>query len=306
MNWQSAIRGFKSYLQFEKSLADNSVSAYISDLNKLRLYFEDREKPLSPDKLSPADLREFVGAAANYLDSPSSQARLLSGIRAFYKFLLLENEINDDPTELLEGPKLKRKLPSVLSPDEITQMIAAIDHSTMKGQRLRVMIEVLYGCGLRVTELTTLKKSDLYLESDYIRVIGKGNKERLVPIGDSAKVELQRYLDTVRNHQEAQYGMEDFIFLNRFGKPISRISVFTAIKELARMAGIEKNISPHTFRHSFATHMVNGGANLRAVQQMLGHESITTTEIYTHLSRDYLRDTLLMYHPLYRKKKRSD
>ena len=303
MDWESCIRGFKAYLQFEKSLADNSVSAYLNDLQKLRSFFDLPEGGKGPDELSSADLSRFVKSIAEYLPSPGSQARMLSGIRSFFKYLLLENIVDDDPTELLEGPRLKRKLPSVLSVEEIEEMIAAIDHSTLKGQRLRVMIELLYGCGLRVSELTGLRRSDLHLDANYIRVIGKGNKERLVPIGASAASQLQRYLDTVRVHQEARHGFEDFIFLNRFGKKISRISVFTAIKDLAKKAGMKKVISPHTFRHSYATHMVNGGANLRAVQQMLGHESITTTEIYTHLSRDYLRDTLLMYHPRYRKKK---
>ncbi len=303
MDWESCIRGFKAYLQFEKSLADNSVSAYLNDLQKLRSFFDLPEGGKGPDELSSADLSRFVKSIAEYLPSPGSQARMLSGIRSFFKYLLLENIVDDDPTELLEGPRLMRKLPSVLSVEEIEEMIAAIDHSTLKGQRLRVMIELLYGCGLRVSELTGLRRSDLHLDANYIRVIGKGNKERLVPIGASAASQLQRYLDTVRVHQEARHGFEDFIFLNRFGKKISRISVFTAIKDLAKKAGMKKVISPHTFRHSYATHMVNGGANLRAVQQMLGHESITTTEIYTHLSRDYLRDTLLMYHPRYRKKK---
>ncbi len=303
MDWKSCIHGFKAYLQFEKSLADNSVAAYLSDLQKLRSFFDLPQGGKSPDELSSADLSRFVKAIAEFMPSPSSQARMLSGIRTFFKYLLLENIVDDDPTELLEGPRLKRKLPSVLSVQEIEEMMAAIDHSTLKGQRLRVMIELLYGCGLRVSELTGLRRSDLHLDVDYIRVIGKGNKERLVPIGASAAAQLQRYLDTVRVHQEAQRGFEDFIFLNRFGKKISRISVFTAIKDLAKEAGIRKVISPHTFRHSYATHMVNGGANLRAVQQMLGHESITTTEIYTHLSRGYLRDTLMMYHPRYRKNK---
>jgi len=303
MDWESCIRGFKAYLQFEKSLADNSVSAYLNDLRKLRNFFDLPEGGKGPDKLDSHDLSQFVTAIAGFMPSPGSQARMLSGIRTFYKYLLLENIVDDDPTELLEGPRLKRKLPSVLSVQEIEKMMAAIDHSRLKGQRLRVMIELLYGCGLRVSELTGLRRSDLHLDEGYIRVIGKGNKERLIPIGASAAEQLQLYLDTVRVHQEAQRGFEDFIFLNRFGKNISRISVFTAIKALAKEAGIKKEVSPHTFRHSYATHMVNGGANLRAVQQMLGHESITTTEIYAHLSREYLRDTLMMYHPRYRKKK---
>lgn len=303
MNWEICIRGFKAYLQFEKSLADNSVAAYLNDLRKLRSFFDLAEAGKGPDELTSQDLSRFVTTIAEFLPSPGSQARMLSGIRAFYKYLLLENIVEDDPTELIEGPRLKRKLPSVLSVQEIEEMIASIDHSRLKGQRLRVMIELLYGCGLRVSELTGLKRSDLHLDEGYIRVIGKGNKERLIPIGASAAEQLQRYLDSVRVHQEAKHGFEDFIFLNRFGRNISRISVFTAIKALAQDAGIKKDVSPHTFRHSYATHMVNGGANLRAVQQMLGHESITTTEIYTHLSRDYLRDTLMMYHPRYQKKK---
>jgi integrase/recombinase XerD len=306
MDWKIAKQDFKAYLQFERSLAENTIKAYLTDLVKLERYYSEDEGAKTPEQLTKEDLEAFMATVASAVQSPHTLARILSSIKAFYKYLLMDDKIEDDPTELLEGPKLSRKLPSVLSVDEINQMIAAIDHSTPAGQRLRPMIEVLYGCGLRVSELVNLKKSDLHLEVDYIRVIGKGNKERLVPIGGSAKEQLQTYIEGVRRHQEAKPGKEDYIFLNKFGNPISRISVFTAIKDLAREANIKKEISPHTFRHSFATHLVDGGANLRAVQQMLGHESITTTEIYTHLSRDYLKETLLMYHPRYKTKGQMD
>lgn len=302
MDWKIAKRDFKAYLQFERSLAENTISAYLHDLAKLERYYSEDAGAKTPGRLTSEDLEAFMADVASTIQSPHTLARILSSIKAFYKYLLMVDKIEDDPTELLEGPKLSRKLPSVLSVEEINQLIDAIDHSTPAGQRLRPMIEVLYGCGLRVSELVNLKKSDLHLEVDYIRVIGKGNKERLVPIGGSAREQLQTYINGVRRHREAKPGKEDYIFLNKFGNPISRISVFTAIKELAREAHIKKEISPHTFRHSFATHLVDGGANLRAVQQMLGHESITTTEIYTHLSREYLKETLLMYHPRYRNK----
>lgn len=297
MNWTIAIRGFKSFLQLEKSLSANSVEAYQNDVLKLKQYCELKPLHKGPDEITLADLRDFLVFVNEIGLSAGSQARVLSGIRSFYRYLLLENEIKADPTELLEMPKTGRKLPDTLSYDEIQKIIHAIDRSLPDGERNKAIIEVLYSCGLRVSELVELRISNIYEDDGFIRVIGKGDKERLVPVGQSAIDQIRRYKEQLRNHQEIKKGYEDHLFLNRRGTKLSRVYIFTLIKSLCQKAGIKKNISPHTFRHSFATHLVENGADLRAVQEMLGHESITTTEIYTHLDRNFLKDTIMSFHP---------
>jgi integrase/recombinase XerD len=297
--WEVYKKGFKAYLQLEKSLSANSVAAYLRDVDKLTDFLLVTNTLKSPEEITLKDLQQFVQWAAELGITGSSQARIISGIRGFYKYCLTENIITVDPSTLLDAPKLKRALPDVLSFEEIERIIAEINVSTPDGARNKAMFETLYSCGLRVSELVDLRLSWLYLDVGFIRVIGKGNKERLVPIGSDAVKYIKIYKDQVRVHQRIQKGFEDVLFLNRFGKSLSRIMVFLIIKDLAAKAGITKNISPHTFRHSFATHLVEGGASLRAVQEMLGHESITTTEIYTHLDRDYLRATLQQFHPAF-------
>ena len=295
MDWQTSIRGFKSYLQLERGLASNTVEAYLHDVDKLVQYFEGTDKQVG--QVSINDLRSFLVWINQLGILPPSQARILSGLKAFFSYLLIENVITNNPTALLSSPRITRKLPDTLSIVDINKLIDAIDLSKHEGMRNKAIIEVLYGCGLRVSELTTLRLSNLFLDIDFIKIIGKGNKERLVPIGSEAIKFLRIYLNEIRIHMPIKPGKEDYIFLNNRGNPISRIMVFIIIKQLAQVAGIKKNISPHTFRHSFATHLVEGGADLRAVQEMLGHESITTTEIYTHLNREYLRDTITQFHP---------
>jgi integrase/recombinase XerD len=299
MDWQTTIRGFKSYLQLERSLSKNSIEAYLHDINLLFDFLKEKNLSLAPDQIKLEHLQEFLVWVNEKHDklNDRSQARVISGIRAFYKFLLMEDMMTDDPTQLLEGPKLSRKLPDVLSYHEITEMINAIDLSKPEGARNKAMLETLYSCGLRVSELVNLKISNLFLDLEYIKVTGKGDKERLVPIGKDAVKYITIYKTEARVLLPVKKDCEDILFLNRRGGRLSRVYVFMLIKELALAAGIKKKISPHTFRHSFATHLVEGGANLRAVQEMLGHASITTTEIYTHLDRDYLRDTILRYHP---------
>lgn len=297
MDWLSTIKGFKQYLKLEKSLAANSTEAYIRDVEKLHQYLLLVNDSTTPDKIVLEQLTSFVQYIHQIGLNDHSQARIISGIRAFYKYLLLEDAIKSDPTELLESPKLSRKLPDTLSYEEITALINAIDLSKEEGARNKAMLETLYSCGLRVSELVQLKISNLFLDVEFIKVTGKGNKERLIPIGSDAIKYINIYRNDVRVHQVIKAGNEDFLFLNRRGSPLTRVMVFIIIKELAKKAGISKTISPHTFRHSFATHLVEGGADLRAVQEMLGHESITTTEIYTHLNREFLRETILKYHP---------
>lgn len=296
-NWNSYKIRFKQYLQLERSLSKNSIEAYADDVNKLEQYVLSFLNNKSPLQLELSHLQAFVKWISELDFSPTSQARIISGIKTFYKFLLLENEIQQSPAELIEAPKTARKLPVYLSIEEIDKLMAQIDRSTPEGERNITLLETLYSCGLRVTELVTLKISDLHLNDDYIKVTGKGNKERLVPIGKSAKKLLTNYINKVRVHLPVKKNAGDVIFLNRRGGPLSRVMVFYIIKDLAAKAGIKKKMSPHTFRHSFATHLVEGGADLRAVQEMLGHESITTTEIYTHLDRQYLRDNILSFHP---------
>jgi len=297
MSWPSYIKGFRSYLQLERSLSGNSVSAYEHDIEKLFQYVQQVNFQGGPDKIKLHDLQLFLKWVNELGMSARSQARLLSGIKSFYKYLLLENVVNDDPTTLLEGPKLGRKLPDFLTVDEINTIIAAIDLSKPEGERNKAMLETLYSSGLRVSELTGLKKSNLHAELGLLRITGKGNKERLVPVGSVALKQINTYESAYRSHLNIKPGNEDFLFLNRRGAKLSRVMVFMIIKELVVTAGIKKNISPHTFRHSFATHLIEGGADLRAVQEMLGHESITTTEIYTHLDREYLRSAILQFHP---------
>ena len=298
--WESSIKGFAAYLQLERSLSPNSVEAYLRDIQKLTGYLELERKRMAPDQLSLKDLQGFIRFVAQLGLEPTTQSRLISGIKGFYKYLLTEQLISVDPTTLLEAPKTRRKLPDVLSFEEIEAMIAAIDLSKPEGHRNKAMLEVLYSCGLRVSELVGLRKSWLFLDAGFIRVIGKGDKERLVPVGREAMHYLQIYEQGQRRAGVIQPGYEDFVFLNRRGKPLTRVMVFLIIKELAKTAGIKKNISPHTLRHSFATHLVEGGADLRAVQEMLGHESITTTEIYTHLDKQFLKSTLEKFHPAFK------
>ena len=295
--WQIYLRGFKAYLQLEKSLSGNSVEAYLHDVEKLTQYFDAAGLSLSPDKVEPIHLKDFLKWITELGMTARSQARIISGLRAFYKYLLLENEVKKDPTELLESPKLGRKLPVTLSLHEIDALIGMLDLSTDEGKRNRTMLETLYGCGLRVSELVGLRISCLHFDDGFIRIIGKGDKERLVPVGHTAETEIRHYLHEIRSHVPVKKGSEDILFLNRRGGKLSRVMIFTIIKGLAEKAGIKKSISPHTFRHSFATHLVEGGADLRAVQEMLGHESITTTEIYTHLDKEYLRSTIIQFHP---------
>ena len=297
MNWAAAIKGFKAYLKLERSLAANSIEAYTRDLEKLYQYAEFQTHKKSPKDFSLADLRDFINWVNELGMIPPTQSRIISGIKAFYKYLLMEDYITSDPSELLETPKIQRKLPDTLNIEEINQMIGAIDLSRPEGARNKAILEVLYGCGLRVSELTELKLSNLFTEIEFVKVTGKGSKERLVPIGGEAIKALKIWIELVRVHIPIQKGEEDLVFLNRRGKRLSRVYVFLMIKELAEVIGLKKKVSPHTFRHSFATHLVEGGADLRAVQEMLGHESITTTEIYTHLDREYLKSVIIGFHP---------
>ena len=298
--WESYKKSYKAYLQLEKSLSDNSVEAYMRDLEKLTQHLQTIHDLKTPAEINLKDLQQFVQAIAKLDINATSQARIISGLKSFFKYCLIENIIVKDPSVLLEAPKLKRALPDVLSFEEIENIISKIDLSTPDGTRNKAILETMYSCGLRVTETVNLKLSSLYLDIGFIRVIGKGDKERLVPIGSDAIRYIKIYRDNVRNHLTIQKNFEDILFLNKFGKNLSRVMIFYIIKDLAKKAGITKNISPHTFRHSFATHLVEGGADLRAVQEMLGHESITTTEIYTHLDREYLRETLNRFHPAFR------
>lgn len=299
MDWNSSIKGFRAYLLLEKSLSAHSIEAYIRDVGKLLEYVLIKKIDLTPDKLTGDHLTSFVYYINDLGLEPKSQARIISGIRAFYRFLLLEDIIDDDPSALLESPKLRRTLPDVLSYEEIDRILSSIDLSLPHSQRNRAMLETLYACGLRVSELITLKLSNYFPEQGFVKVIGKNNKERLVPIGESAIRHINLYLDTERRHMSVvSKGSEDILFLNRRGKGLTRVMVFTLIKSFTGQAGISKTVSPHTFRHSFATHLVEGGADLRAVQEMLGHESILTTEIYTHVDKKYLRDTVMKYHPM--------
>jgi len=298
--WEPYKKGFKAYLQLEKSLSDNSVEAYLRDIEKLTQYFTQNNVLKKPAEITLKDLQQFVKWVAELGMTDTSQARIISGVKAFYKYCLLENISQTDPTTLLEAPKLKRHLPDTLSVEEIETILSQIDLSKPEGGRNKAILETMYSCGLRVSEVVNLKISQLYLDVGFIRVIGKGNKERLVPIGSSAVKYITIYKNSIRIHIQPQPGNEDILFLNRRGSKLSRVMIFLIIKDLSAKAGIKKTISPHTFRHSFATHLVENGADLRAVQEMLGHESITTTEIYTHLDREFLRKTLEQFHPAFK------
>ena len=297
MSWKVYIKGYKSFLALEKSLSENSVEAYIRDVEKLLQFLELEHGTIGPKEVELKHLQAFLAWINELGMSASTQARVISGIKGFYKYLLLEDVLNHNPTALLEAPRLGRKLPDVLHVTEIDAIINAVDLSKPAGQRNKAMLETLYSCGLRVSELVNLKISNLYFNDGFIKVLGKGDKERLVPIGNTAIKYISIYKNEVRVHESPQKDQEDFLFLNGRGKALSRIMVFTLIKQLASKIGLQKHISPHTFRHSFATHLIDGGADLRAVQEMLGHESITTTEIYTHLDREYLRQAIIEFHP---------
>ena len=298
--WDTYKKHFKSYLQLEKSLSDNSTEAYLHDIDKLTEYLRNNGETKAPGDISLQDLQQFVQWVADMGMTPTSQARIISGIRAFYKYCLLEDIVKEDPSLLLQTPKTKRALPDVLDFEEIENIISQVDVSTPEGARNKAILETMYSCGLRVSEVVGLRISQLHLDVGFIRVIGKGDKERLVPIGSSAIRYLTIYLKQVRVHIEVKPGHEDIVFLNRRGQQLTRVMIFLVIKDLVKKAGIKKTVSPHTFRHSFATHLIEGGANLRAVQEMLGHESITTTEIYTHLDREFLRKTLEQFHPSFK------
>ncbi len=296
-DWTSFLNGYKAYMQLERSLSPNSVEAYLHDVSKIIQFFDAKELNLRPDEVKPEHLKDFLRWINELGMTARTQARVISGLKNFYKYLLLESVISVDPTELVESPSIGRKLPCTLSIEEINLLIGAIDLSKPEGERNKAMLETLYSCGLRVSELINLKISTLYFHEGFIKVTGKGDKERLVPIGSVAQKQIGIYLTSVRPHIQVKKGNEDILFLNRRGHQLTRVMVFTIIKGLACKIGLTKSISPHTFRHSFATHLIEGGADLRAVQEMLGHESITTTEIYTHLDREYLRSTILLYHP---------
>jgi integrase/recombinase XerD len=297
MTWQHWQRGFENHLKLERTLSEHSIKAYVADLHKLIRYVELQGGPAQPSGVSGAMLSGFIRWIASLGVGARTQARIVSGIRAFFQYLVLEGIMDHNPASVLETPRMSHKLPGVLSLEEIERIIAAIDLSLPAGQRNRAIVETLYGCGLRVSELVNLKISDIQMEAAFVRITGKGNKQRLVPVGREAMKHIRLYLQTTRHHQPIKKGHEDTLFLNRFGSTLSREMVFQIIRDLAGKAGIHKTVSPHTFRHSFATHLVEGGADLRAVQDMLGHESITTTEIYTHLNREYLRENLISFHP---------
>lgn len=299
--WDNYKKGYKAFLQLEKSLSENSVEAYLHDADKLTDYLQSAGLLQSPKDVTMEQLQQFITSLGELSIAATSQARIISGVRSFFRYCLSESIVSTDPTTLLELPRLPRKLPDFLSVDEIEKMLATIDMSKPDGVRNRAILETMYSCGLRVSEAVNLQISNLHLNVGFIRVIGKGDKERLVPVGNDAIKFIKQYLEHIRVHVQIKKSFEDILFLNRLGTGLSRIMIFYIIKDAAKKAGITKTVSPHTFRHSFATHLVDGGASLRAVQEMLGHTSITTTEIYTHLDRDYLRSTLQQYHPAFKK-----
>ena len=297
MTWPVALNQFQGYLRLEKSLSPNSVEAYVRDVAKLQQFLVLERLHVGPTQVTTSVLHDFLATLQGLGLSATSQARTLSGLKAFFSFLIMEDLLKLDPTDTLEAPKTGRHLPDTLSYPEVEQLLGAIDLSTDEGLRARALLEVLYSSGLRVSELCDLRLSNMYAEQGFVKVVGKGNKERLVPIGREALKHLNFYLSGVRGHLDIKSGSEDYAFLSQRGRPLSRITVFTTLKKLAEQAGLRKTISPHTLRHSFATHLIEGGADLRAVQEMLGHASITTTEIYTHLDRDYLRQVITEFHP---------
>ncbi len=300
--WTKYIKDFQNYLVVERSLSKNTVNSYVRDVKLFVRFLESKSYIISPDDVNQAHLQDFLKYLYEIKMSPYSQARILSGVKSFFKFLITVDFVKNSPAELIESPQLGRKLPDVLSFHEIETLLNAIDVSTMEGTRNRAMLETLYSSGLRVTELVELRLTHLYMDIGFLRVIGKGNKERLVPIGKEALKHIKLYIEGYRNVQVIKKEYENYVFLNRRGGKMSRVMVFLVIKELAKKVGLKKEISPHTFRHSFATHLIEGGADLRAVQEMLGHESITTTEIYTHLDRDYLKQVIMDFHPMSKKK----
>jgi len=298
LTWKSALEQFRAYLLLERSLSPNTMDAYLRDVGRFVQYLELERLNVLPLSVKSENIERFVLWINQLGLEASSQARMISGLRAFYKFLMTEDLVDDDPTELLEGPRLRRKMPEVLAVSEIQKMLAIVDLSDPQGTRNRAILETLYACGLRVSELTNLKITQLFLEAGFVKVTGKGDKQRLVPIGPEAAKWLKIYIEEIRAKQDnIKPGNENFVFLNRRGAALTRVMVFYIVKEIAEAAGVHKNISPHTFRHSFATHLVEGGADLKAVQDMLGHESITTTELYTHLDTEYLKETIYLYHP---------
>ncbi len=296
MDWKNAIAQFRLFLKLEKQLSDNSIAGYINDVQKLKNYIDSYDDHILPSQVTTDLIQTFIYQLSD-LVSPHTQARLISGLRLFYKFLMLENIISYNPLDLIESPKLSRKLPDVLSLEEIDQMIAAIDLSTPEGERNRSIIETLYGCGLRVSELVNLKLSDLFFEEGFIKVTGKGDKQRFIPISEYTQKYINIYVKHIRNHQKINPAFSDILYLNRRGKQLTRVMIFHIIKSLTKKAGIDKNISPHSLRHSFATHLLENGADLRSIQLLLGHESITTTEIYLHLDKQKLHETLRKFHP---------
>ena len=296
MNWKQGLQDYHHYMKIERGLSDNSIFAYTRDLQKLVDYLHQYEIKASPLDIGQETIQQFIYELAKIIN-PRSQARIISGLKGFFTYLIFEDYRTDNPMDLIESPKIGRKLPDTLSSSEIDELIGNIDLSKAEGERNRAMLETLYGCGLRVSELINLKLSDLYFEEDFIKVTGKGEKQRFVPIGQVAKKYVNLYRNEVRNHLKIQNGHEDYLFLNRRGKQLTRAMIFTIIKRLAEKMGLQKNISPHTFRHSFATHLLEGGADLRAIQQMLGHESITTTEVYMHVNRKHLHEVLVEHHP---------
>jgi integrase/recombinase XerD len=295
--WLNEIKQYKIHLRLEKSLSPNSIEAYTRDVSKLNVFINGESGNTGVLAVTPKHVQEFLKELTSTGVAATSQARILSGIKSFFNFLVLENILQTDPTELIEAPKTSRKLPDVLTFEEIEKIIVSFDLSKPEGERNKTIVETLYACGLRVSELVELKISNIYPRENFIKVIGKGNKERLVPIGKNSVKQLEKFINFYRKQQPAQKGQEDYLFLNRRGKKLSRVMIFNVIKEHALIAGIKKSISPHTFRHSFATHLIENGADLRAVQEMLGHESITTTEIYTHLDKKFLAETIKNFHP---------
>jgi integrase/recombinase XerD len=297
MNWVESKKGYETFLRLEKSLSQNSVSAYVNDINKLISFVQEKYPAISPETIKLAHLRKFVEWMSQKEISPRTQARTISGIKSFYKFLLIEEVIENDPTTLLESPKIGRKLPDVLSDGEINRLIDSVDLTKHEGLRNKAMLETLYSCGLRVSELVSLRISNLHFEQEFIKISGKGEKERLVPISKRAISDIKKYIVSYRKKLKIDKSSENILFLNRRGRKLSRVMIFTIIKNLAKKINLEKSISPHTFRHSFASALVQGGADLRAVQEMLGHESILTTEIYTHLDKEFLKETVNKFHP---------
>jgi integrase/recombinase XerD len=297
MKWDDSIKGFEEYLRLEKGLSQNSINAYINDINKLVDFLKDAFKGTTPQKVKLNHLKAFMEWLSERGVSPCTQARTISGIKSYYKYLLIEDKITSDPTALLESPKIGRKLPDILTLEEIDALIGAIDTTKSEGQRNKAILETLYSCGLRVSELVSLRVSDLYFDQGYIKVEGKAGKERLVPVSPRAIAEINKYFEGYRRTLRVTPAANNILFLNRRGQKLSRVMIFTIIKNLAMKISLDKKISPHTFRHSFATHLIEGGADLRAVQEMLGHESILTTEIYTHMDRDYMKDTINQFHP---------